>query len=445
MSVVIVGRTNVGKSTLFNRLVSGARNLVFDAEGITRYPLKEVVEWCGIHFQLIDTGGIGTDKGVDELYREVHAQAYAMAQKASLILFICDGTVGILPEDREIARQLHRLGVKVLLYVNKCDSFASLEHQHDFLRLGFGDPVHISSAHGTGISELLDGVVTFLKDKPQAVESFSESSVMCSVVLIGKPNVGKSSLMNCLLGQQRSIVSDIPGTTREAVADHVRFHTEEIKVVDTAGIRRKRGVDEPLEQCMVKSSLRAIDNADIVVLLVDASAGCLSDQELKLAFYAFEERHKGLIILFNKSDLIDDTVRAAIEDQLDQYNHLSKKVAHLYMSCKTEKNLSRILPLVKQIQERRRTAFNDTELTTLFVDALHKRPLYKNGQMLKLYKVRQVSFDPTSIIFDINMPTTWFGQTQQGFFDNLFRRTFNMVGAPVKFIPRYRGKLLSQY
>lgn len=441
-TVAIVGRTNVGKSTLFNRLVKGARNIIFDAPGVTRDPLKEVVEWAGCTFQLVDTGGIGTGLKADSIEGAVCEQALAMAKEADFVLFVCDGTIGVLPEDKDIARRLQRNKVPVKLYVNKCDTLVSQEYLHEFARLGYGDAIQISAAHGTGVSDLLSDIVAEMQ-RVVPSDTVPHEEIACSVAIIGRPNVGKSSLMNRLLGKNRSIVTDVPGTTREAIADHVRFYSEEIKLVDTAGMRRKSAVSEALEQRMVKSSLRAVDAADIVVLVIDASEGRLADQELKLAFYALQERKKGLILAFNKVDLIDQEKRDQIELQLEKYAHLDRKVARLYFSCKDGKNLGKILPLVQQVNERRRKNFTPEELHQLFLEALIRRPLYRHGQHLRLHKVRQIAENPAIIRLDINLPAMWFNATHSGFFENVLRRKYELSGAPIQITARHKGRLPS--
>jgi GTP-binding protein len=253
-------------------------------------------------------------------------------------------------------------------------------------------------------------------------------------VFLGKPNVGKSSLMNLVVQQERSLVSPQAGTTREAVSDIITFYKADIQVTDTPGIRRKRGVTEPLEMLMVKSALRASDNADIVFLLVDASEGKLSDQELKLAFYVFDN-YKALILVFNKQDLIDDVAKHTLEHNVEEYDYFLKKIPQITVSCKTGKNVGKILPLAQKVWEHYSQKFNNEELTMLFRTALQRKPLYHKTELLALYEVQQLATAPITLLLTVNEPQ-WFGQSQLGFLDNLMRDNFELTGAPIKFLLR---------
>jgi GTP-binding protein len=431
-TVVIVGRTNVGKSSLFNRLATSVKSLTFDYEGITRDFLRDTVCWQGVCFDLIDTGGISFKKSEDPLMEQARNVALSMVENADALVFVVDGSAGPLPEDREIAKMLHKKGKPVILVVNKIDVKSAKENLFEFERLGFGNPLAVSCQHGIGIGDLLELIVDKL---PIKVEAIADSKPKCKVVLLGKPNVGKSSLLNLLLKQERAIVSQVPGTTREAISERIVFHQEDIQVTDTPGIRKKRAVNEPIESLMVKSSLRALQDADIVLLLVDSSEGQLSDQELKLAFYAFTELHKSLIILFNKQDLVDESLKKYLEHQLAPYAHLMDKVERLEISCKTEKNIGKIIPLVSEVWKRSTQQFSASDLTVLFQEAMTRRPLYHKTQLLKLFRVRQVKEAPITLLLIVNVPV-WFGTSQLGFLDNVLRKAYELKGVPVKYIPR---------
>lgn len=431
-TVVIVGRTNVGKSSLFNRLATSVKSLTYDYEGVTRDFLRDTVCWKGVCFDLIDTGGISFRKSEDPLMEAARKVALSMMETADGILFVVDGSVGLLPEDREIAKMLYKAGKKVILVVNKIDVKAAQENIFEFERLGFGNPQGISCQHGKGIGELLELIVDTL---PTKIETSEEKKPSCKVVLLGKPNVGKSSLLNLLLQEERAIVSQVPGTTREALTERIVFHQEDIQLTDTPGIRRKKNVNEPIESLMVKSSLRALEDADIVLLLVDASEAQLSDQELKLAFYAFSELHKSLIILFNKQDLVDESLKKQLDYQLAPYKQLIDKVERLDISCKSGKNVGRIVPLVLKVWNRMTQKFSASDLTVLFQEALTRRPLYHKKLLLKIFRARQVKEAPITILLIVNMPV-WFGPSQLGFLDNIMRKTYDLKGVAIKFIPR---------
>lgn len=429
--VAIVGRANVGKSTLFNRLSMSVRSLTLDYAGVTRDVVSDVTCWKDACFELIDTGGLQVGKLDDELRVAVSKKAREIIEQSDCVLFLCDGTVGVLPQDREIGRELHKAGKKVVLVINKIDSPLTQTHEYEFTTLGFTDAIFISATHGTNINDVLDALVAQLpKDKKEIKPPEPEFKI----VLLGKPNVGKSSLLNLLLKQERAIVSDIPGTTREAIAHKVTFYHEDIVVTDTPGIRRKKAVKDPLETMMVRTAFRALKDADIVLLLIDASVGGITDQELKLAFYAFEEG-KALILLFNKQDLVDEYTAAVLKSRLKPYEHLLDKIVTLSISCKTGKNVGKILPLVKELWQRHIQEFSGQELSILFKKSLDERPLYHKTQLLKLIYAKQTKKAPITIALRVNQPE-WFEQSQLSFFENIMRKNYDLRGVPIKFVVR---------
>lgn len=434
-SVVIVGRPNVGKSTLFNRLSVNVKSITYDESGVTRDILKDTVQWNNKYFTLIDTGGISLRKTTDPIFEKARMLALSMMEQADIVLMVCDGKVGPVPEDSEIVKILHKMGKRVILVVNKIDSDVAKEMVHEFRQFGFKHSVAISAQHSHGIGDLLDMIVELLPEDQKAVV---EEKPTCKVVLLGKPNVGKSSLMNLLLKKERSIVADVPGTTREAISERVTFYQEDILVTDTPGIRKKHAVTEDLETMMVKSSFRALDDADVVLLLIDSSAGQLADQELKLAFYAFTQKFKGLIILFNKSDLKTEHAQERLEFHMEEYEYMLDKVPQLTISCKTEKNVGKILPLVKAVCERYQQRFSDEELTMLFKDALNKKPLFAKTKPLVLHRVEQIKTGPITLLMIVNEPK-WFGPSQLTFFEKVLRREHDLKGVPIRFVTRKRN------
>lgn len=430
--VVIVGRMNVGKSTLFNRLSVNAKSMTFDYEGVTRDVIKDVISWKDYSFELIDTGGISLKKSPDEIQEQVRQRAIGMMEQADLLLFVCDGTVGLTPEDRDIAQTCRRLNKKMILVVNKADSSESQEHEYEFLKTGIKPIISISAIHGTGIGDLLDGICAALPTPTGGV--FEDKESQCKIVILGKPNVGKSSLMNLLVQEERAIVSPVAGTTREAIAEKITFYQQDLLLTDTPGIRRKRKIDETLESMMVKSAFRAVDDADVVLLLIDSSEHAIADQELKLAFYVFEH-HKSLILLFNKDDISTPDSEQDMERSLSVYDYFLKKVPHLSISCKTGKNIGKVLPLVKQVYERSNQTFNDDELTMLFKEALRKKPLYHQQMVIHVKRVKQIANNPITIVLISETPE-WFGPSQLGFFDNIMRSNYDLLGNPIKFLTR---------
>lgn len=428
--VVIVGRTNVGKSTLFNRLSTDVKSLTFDQSGVTRDFLSDIVSWQGRTFELVDTGGISLHKEHDSILASVQEQVVNFLKRADVLVFVCDAIVGLVDQDREIARILQRIDKPVLLVINKLDKKGSEEQTYEFAQTGFTNTFPLSAEHGTGIADLLDAVIQAL---PERIEREEEKPAP-KVVILGKPNVGKSSLMNILAKEERSIVSDVPGTTREALHAMVTFYQEDIQLIDTAGIRRKSGITDPLEQLMAKSSLSAVKNSDVVLLVVDASEGRISDQELKLAFYAFEQG-KALMFLFNKADLMTDESKATLKRSLSEYEHLMRKVDFMEISCKSGKNIGKILPRVHELLERYNQRFTDEELTMLCKEALMYKPMFHNQKRLEVKWVKQVKTAPISLVMKVNVHQ-WFGQSQLGFFEKVLRKHFDLKGVPLILIPR---------
>ncbi len=429
-SVVLVGRMNVGKSTLFNRLSTNVKSLTLDYAGVTRDFLKDIVTWHGSSFELIDSGGITTKISQEAILKKVRESVIHLIEAAGVVILVADATVGLLPEDREIARLLHKLKKRVIVAVNKVDSLQAGENVHEFNQLGFSAVIPLSAEHGTGIAQLLDVIIEQLPAK-----TAEQQKPAYRVVLLGRPNVGKSSLMNALLEVERSIVSELPGTTREAVSEYVNFYKETLELTDTAGVRRKRAIGGKLEPLMVKSSMAALKKADIVVLLIDAHEHTLVDQDLKLAFYAFSEQYKALILLINKQDLLTEFNQEELERRFDYYKHLIKKIPILQISCKTGKNVGKVLPLIKKVWERANQEFSDVELTRLLKDLLVRKPQYHQSKLLMVYKVKQIGRAPLTLLLEVNEPL-WFGESQLSFLENELRSHYDLKGIPIKFIAK---------
>lgn len=428
--VVLVGRTNVGKSTLFNRLSSKVKSITLDQVGVTRDFLQDTVCWQNACFALIDTGGFQVTKEKDLIYDRVSQTVVQLIEQADLVVFVVDGAVGLMPQESELSKLLHKLNKRVIVAINKSDAKETEEHRYDFDRFGFKPVIAISAEHGLGVGDLLDLIVDQL---PTKIATVQEDRTL-KVAIIGKPNVGKSSLLNELLQEERAIVSPVAGTTREAITEKVTFYKENIDITDTPGVRRKRGVTDLLEVLMVKRALHALKAADIILLVVDSSEKELSDQELKLAFYAFEH-HKGLIILFNKYDLVDEDIQQALDFNLSPYNYFLDKVQTMRISCKTGKNIGKLLSIIKNVADRYSSRFPNDELTFVFKEALRNRQLFHQGRPLIVYNVKQIKTAPITIVLYVNEPK-WFGSSQLGYFDNVLRKKYSLEGVPVKLIVR---------
>lgn len=428
--VVIIGRTNVGKSTLFNRLSTSVKSMVLDYAGVTRDFVFDYVDWNGRRFELIDTGGIDFKKGLDFLTEAIRERAISVLESSDTVLFVVDGAVGLTLEDQALAKFVHKLNKHNILLINKSDTHAAQDNASEFYSLGFKNTLLISGQHGVGIADLLDGILASLPEENLVELEEPE----CKVVLLGKPNVGKSSLMNLLVEKDRSLVSEIPGTTREAIRERVQFYKETIEVIDTAGIRRQRSVEEDIEELMVKSSFAAVRDADVIILLVDGHEAQLSHQELRLASYVFEQG-KALIVIRNKHDLITTDIEELWKFDTEPYEHLFKKFEVLTISCLTGHNVGKIMPLVKEVWGRYCQSISTTHVTMLLKDALDRNPLFKNQQRLKLFSAKQVAIKPPTIRLNVNEPD-WFGDSQLGFFENILRKDLNLKSVPIKIVPR---------
>jgi len=432
-TVVIVGRTNVGKSTLFNRLAEKVKAITFDREGVTRDFLRDTISWQGKSFDLIDTGGISLRRTHDPLLKQARAIALTMIESADIILFIVDGKSGLVTEDREISQLLHKHGKRVLLVINKIDGKGAEEHIYDFEKLGFEQSCSISATHGKNVVEILEFIVDNIS-LPKVIEVHAPAY---KVTLLGKPNVGKSSLMNLLLQKERSIVSEEAGTTREALHDRITFYQEDIQLADTPGVRRMRSITDTLEELMVHSTMKALKDSDIVLLLIDGSENQLADQELKLAFYAFEAQYKALIVLYNKSDLVEEFQKSQLDHSIEEYEFFFKKIISMNISCKTGKNIGKIVPAIQDLWERYSRNFNQNELTQLFKEASIKRPLYHKKNLLVFYSAHQIATSPITIVLHVNMPQ-WFGASQVAYYERVLRQKYDLRGVPIKFIVRSR-------
>lgn len=424
--VMLVGRTNVGKSTLFNRFANEMRSIVFDQEGVTRDYVHEVVSWQDKTFDLVDTGGLPLKKQADPILEQVRLQVLDLFQEAEILLFVVDAKNGLVQEDHLISKILHKTGKKVFLVLNKVDSDTMNLDCTEFYKLGFTQQFPLSAIHGRGIANLLGAIADNVSS-----EKIEPEKPSYKVVIVGKPNVGKSSLLNLLLKEERAIVSEVAGTTREPITEAISIHQNTIHLTDTAGIRRKKAVDEPLETLMVKSSLRAVKDADIVLLVIDGSAGTIFDQELKLLFYAAEQR-KSLIVIFNKSDLVDEAKKLSIETTIAEYHFFFKKVPQLWISCLDEKNIGKIREEINTVWLRSHQSFNSTEINELMKIQLSTRPMFHSSVALRVFKIRNVQARIPTFVLHVNYPL-WFGPTQLGCIENILRANYDLKGCPVQF------------
>jgi GTP-binding protein len=430
--VVLFGRTNVGKSTIFNRLSSGARSLVFDREHVTRDPIDDLVEWNDKTYKLVDTGGVPLHQPLSAIDLAVRKRIEEALAAAALIVFVCDGAEGLTSEDRQLAQIARASGVHTMLVVNKIDNmereFAAIE---EFSTFGFKDMLTISAIHGRGFATFLERISASI---PAITKEITPDEPEYRVAIIGKPNVGKSSLLNLLVGENRSMVSDIAGTTREAIRSNLTIHHHLVEFADTAGIRRQQAITDPLEQLMVKTSFKVLKDADLAVLMCDASEKHITDQELKLLFFAHRE-HKAIVLVINKSDLITAEEKAAFLHDLEQYEHLTKKLPIIWTSCITHKNISKIRETINQVRERCKQELDVVTINSIIKKQLAKVPLTYNGEEIKIYNIRPFKSSVPSLVVHTNHPE-WIRPSHLAYFENVVRKQYDLIGCPVKFIVR---------
>jgi len=432
--VAIIGRPNVGKSTLFNRLIGRRQAIVSEVPGTTRDRLYGDTEWNGVPFTLIDTGGFDT-ASTDDLIRQVRTQAQVAIEEADVVLFVVDGKEGLTASDEEVARLLHRSAKPVIVAVNKAESPNRRLQAVDFYRLRLGRPYPVSALHGTGTGDLLDEIVRAF---PPAEEEEEGEAVRLAIV--GRPNVGKSSLLNRLIGQERVIVSEEPGTTRDAIDTRLEVDGQQVVLIDTAGLRRRARVQAGLEQYSVIRALRAIDLSDVVLLLINAPEG-LTTQDAHIAEY-ITERGRSLVLLVNKWDLIEKgprTMQEYSEWTYSQYPFLNY-VPLLFISAKTGQRVHEVLPTALRVREERLVRIPTGELNRLVREWLFQHaPPSKGGRRLKVYYVTQARVDPPTIVFFVNNPRL-VDPSYSRYLENRLREVYPFEGTPLRFLFRPRGR-----
>lgn len=411
-------------------MAPNVKSLTLDQEGVTRDYISDVVEWNNFKFELLDTGGIDLCKGADFITCQVTEKVKKVLENASLLLFVVDLKTGITDQDMRIARLLRDLKKQVLILVNKVDSREQDTDIFEFAQFGFEDIFPVSAAHGRGVADVLDAIVKISKGIDISHQVVDEEPEF-RVAFLGRPNAGKSSLMNLLVQEDFSIVSDIPGTTREAIRKKIAFNKQVVELIDTAGVRKQAGIDTKLESMMVTNALQIAKRAHIVLLLIDVFEPHVTAQELKLTSYAFDNGC-AVIVLFNKVDLFDEEKKQYFEYSLEKYDHFLKKLETLQISCKTDKNIGKILPLVQKVWDRFSVRFSERHLTDIFMEAVRKTPLFKITKRLNFYNARQVGSAPLRIELLVGNKELWEEQ-HLAFFENVLRKEENLKSVPVFF------------
>ena len=440
--VALVGRPNVGKSALFNRLAGERLAIVDSIPGTTRDRIFATSEWNGIAFDIVDTGGIDPthggkqplSTGSAQFIQQIRTQAQVAIQDADAILLVVDGQVGITPPDREVAdilRRSHKGGDKkarppILVVVNKCESAIDRENAGQFYELGLGDPYPVSALHGTGTGDLLDDLVESFP--PQ--EAAEDETV--KIAIVGKPNAGKSSLLNYLVGGERAIVSPIAGTTRDAIDTPMDFQGVPVTLIDTAGIRRRGRIDRGVEQYSVLRALKSIERADVVLLVIDALEG-LSAQDAHIAGFILEE-WKSAVVLVNKWDAVEKNAQT-----MEEYTRLVRRelnfmdyVPILFISAKTGQRVEQVLPLALRVQEERLARLTTSKLNAVLHKAQDFQPAPAHaGRQLKIYYGTQVRSDPPTFLIYVNDPKLMHFSYLR-YLENRIREEYGFIGTPIR-------------
>lgn len=431
--VAIVGRPNVGKSTFFNKVSGKKISIVQDKPGVTRDRLYTDVEWCGYYFTLVDTGGLEL-KSDDEMWRHIKKQAEIAIETADVIILFTDAKSGLTEADKDVAMKLRISGKPVVLAVNKLDTYEP-EKLYEFYELGLGEPYGISAEHLTGVGDLLDDVVSHFKNNGD-----NEDDETIKIAVVGRPNAGKSSLCNKLLGFERTIVSDIAGTTRDAIDTPFTHNGQKYMLIDTAGIRKKKNVDEDIEYYSVLRALGAIRRADVCIVVVDANEG-LTEQSVKICGYVHEQG-KPSVIVMNKWDLIEKNTNTVnkFTDKLKEDLKFMDYFKVLYISAKTGQRAEKVLDMTKEVYAHSQFRVSTGMLNDLILESVRmNEPPSVNGKRLKILYSTQPTTNPPTFVFFVN-DSTLMHFSYKRYLENCLRCAFDLSGTPIKIVVREQGE-----
>ena len=433
--VAIVGRPNVGKSTLFNIFANSRISIVEDTPGVTRDRLYADTEWLDNEFMMVDTGGIEI-MNTDKIAVSIRQQAQIAIAEADVILFVCDARAGITHEDAEVAKMLRQSKKPIVLAINKADYPKQEMEIFEFYNLGIGEPIPVSAANHLGLGDLLDAVVEKFPETSAYGEDGNEDEI--KVALIGRPNVGKSSIFNTLVGEERSIVSDVAGTTRDAIDTPVIREGQKFLFIDTAGMRRKARIDEPIEKYSIIRSLRAVDRSDVVLMVIDAIDG-VTEQDKKIAGYA-HEAGKGIVLVVNKWDLYDkdNTSTLRYTENLRRELVFMQYAPVVFVSAMTKQRIHRLPEVIHYVAEQNAMRISTSVLNQVVEDAIAiNPPPTEKGQRLKILYATQVKIKPPTFVIFVNEPEIMHFSYQR-YLENKLREAFGFEGTPLQMI--IRGK-----
>lgn len=432
--VAIVGRPNVGKSTIFNRIIGDKLAIVEDKPGVTRDRLYGTGEWLNRQFSVIDTGGIEIE-GEDEIMRSVRMQAELAIEEADVIVFMVDAKAGITPADSEVAQMLYRAQKPVIIAANKVDNLQRQDDIYEFYSLGFGDVVGISGAHGTGLGDLLDEVIRHFPETEE--DEYGEDVI--KVALIGRPNVGKSSLVNAILGEERVIVSDIAGTTRDAIDTPFEKDGQKYVIIDTAGMRKRGKVYEATEKYSVMRAMRAIERADVVLVVINGEEGII-EQDKHIAGYA-HEAGKAAVFVVNKWDIVekDDKTMNQFSQKIRDHFLFMTYAPIVFLSAKTKQKLHKLLPVVDQVAEQHHMRVQTHLLNDVVSDAVAMNPPPTDkGKRLRINYATQVAVKPPTFVFFVNDPELMHFSYER-YLENRIRAAFGFEGTPLRLFTRRKS------
>ena len=432
-AVAIVGRPNIGKSTIFNRIIGDRVSIVDDKPGVTRDRIYGTGEWLNRKFHLIDTGGI--EVGDEPLLVQMRHQAELAIDEADVIIFMVNGREGITAADEEVANLLFRSNKPIVLAVNKVDNFEMRDLMYEFYSLGFGDPFPISGTHGLGLGDLLDQVFELAPEK----DEFEYNEDVIQFSLIGRPNVGKSSLTNSILGEDRVIVSNIAGTTRDAIDTPFTRDGQEYVIIDTAGMRKRGKVYESTERYSVMRAQKAIERSNVVLVVLDGEEGII-EQDKRVAGLA-HEAGKAIVIVVNKWDAVekDDKTMKKMEEKIRQEFLFLDYAPIVFLSALTSKRLQTLLPVIKQVAETHRRRISTSVLNDVIVDAVAMNPTPTDkGQRLKINYATQVAIEPPTFVLFVNDPELLHFSYKRNL-DNQIRKAFDFTGTPIHIVARQKN------